>query len=141
MKKIFTVLIIVVISQIPILSALRIAKKLLKDINIGYPETLYKIVFLQSSWVFVKFFELFKPFIPPHLLKKIHIVTEKKAALNYLNKEDVPIYFGGDLEDDKDEAFPSAVRDECPMKCGPGRTYWNKYFEDKGWKSSCISQS
>ena len=124
--------------QVPIISALRMGRTLLKGINLGYPETLYKVVFIQASWVFVKFFDLFKPFIPPHLLQKIHIITDKKAALNYLNKAYVPTFFGGTMEDDKDDAYPSAVRDECPMKCGPGKTYWNKYFEDKGWKFSCI---
>ena len=29
----------------------------------------------------------------------------------------------------QDDVFPAAVCDECPMKCGPGRTYWNGEFE------------
>ena len=121
--------------QVPVLAALRMGRMLLKGINLGYPETLYRVVFLQASWIFVKFFDLFKPFIPQNLLKKIQIVTDRKTVLNYLDKTQVPTYFCGVMEDEKDDAFPGAVCDECPMKCGPGRTYWNNEFEKSGWKS------
>jgi hypothetical protein len=123
--------------QVPVLAALRMGRVLLKGINLGYPETLHKVIFLQASWIFVKFFDLFRPFIPQNLLKKIQIVTDRKTALNYLDKTQVPTYFCGTMEDEKDSAFPAAVCDECPMKCGPGRTYWNGEFEKSGWKSRC----
>ena len=73
-----------------------------KRINLGYPETLHKVIFLQASWIFVKFFDLFRPFIPQNLLKKIQIVTDRKTALNYLDKTQVPTYFCGTMEDEKD---------------------------------------
>ena len=72
-----------------------------------------------------------------NLLKKIQIVTDRKTALNYLDKTQVPTYFCGTMEDEQDDVFPAAVCDECPMKCGPGRTYWNGEFEKSGWKSRC----
>ena len=84
-----------------------------------------------------KVFDLFKPFIPQNLLKKIQIVTDRKTALNCGMKRKCRRIFVVLWKMNKTMFSLLLFVMNVPAKCGPGRTYWNGEFEKSGWKSRC----
>lgn len=111
--------------QLPISTALSLARRYVGKLLDGYPEILANITIINAPWLFNSLWTMFQPFFPERVLSKIWIGGSNKRACQkrirmVYNGNQTPVAYGGYLKEDEDLFCSSRV----PCR-GP-------YLEDEG---------